>query len=154
MSAYFFDSSGLVKRYSKETGTAWVVDLFKPAGVARIYVARVTYVEVVSALARKARGGKISGSAETKAVGRLRRAFQGKFRSVEITKTLIDVAADSARRHKLRGYDAVQLAAALQVQRRRAALNLSPLIFVSADNDLNAAAAAENLAVENPNNYP
>jgi len=154
MSAYFFDSSGLVKRYSKETGTAWVVGLFKPVKAVRVYVARITYVEVISALARKERDGKISSPAEIKALGRFRRAFHGKFRPVEITGSLIDAAADLARRHKLRGYDAVQLAAALQVHRRRASLNLSPLIFVSADNDLNAAATVEGLTVENPNNYP
>ncbi|WP_341738031.1 hypothetical protein [Microcoleus sp. CAWBG640] len=33
-------------------------------------------------------------------------------------------------------------------------LRLSDVTFVSADNELNAAAAREGLIVENPNNYP
>ena len=31
--------------------------------------------------------------------------------------------------------------------------NLPPIIFVSADNELNAAATSEGLTIENPNNY-
>ncbi len=31
MSAYFFDSSALVKSYATETGTAWVTVLLDPA---------------------------------------------------------------------------------------------------------------------------
>lgn len=154
MPTYFFDSSSLVKRYSKETGTAWVINIFKPIRANRIYAARITFVEVISALARKARGGQINSSAEIKAVGRFRRAFHGKFRSVEVSVNLTEHAAQLARKHFLRGYDAVQLAAALEVHQERNSLGLSPLTFVCADDKLNDAAKAEGLAVENPNNYP
>ncbi len=51
--------------------------------------------------------------------------------------------------HVLRAYDAVQLAAALDILRQDAAL-----ILVSADADLNAAASAEGLPVEDPNLHP
>jgi uncharacterized protein len=54
----------------------------------------------------------------------------------------------------LRGYDAVQLAAALTTNDERISRGLLPLIFVSADTELNDAAQAEGLAIENPNNYP
>lgn len=154
MSAYFFDSSSLVKRYSKETGTTWIISIFKPNKDNRIYVARITFVEVISALSRKARGGQIDSSSEIKAVGRFRRAFHGKFRPVEISPNLTEHAAQLVRKHFLRGYDAVQLAAALQIYQKRNSLGLSPLTFVCADNKLNDAAKAEGLAVENPNNYP
>ena len=50
---------------------------------------------------------------------------------------------------QLRGYDAVQLAAALEVR-----LQVPLLILVSGDGDLNTAATAEGLPVENPNTYP
>ena len=59
-----------------------------------------------------------------------------------------------ATKHALRGYDAVQLAAALEANDERIADDLAPLILVSADDDLNTAAEAEGLKVENPNNYP
>jgi len=54
----------------------------------------------------------------------------------------------------LRGYDAVQLAAALEANDERLANALTPLTLVSADTELNTAAQAEGLNVENPNNYP
>ena len=154
MPTYFFDSSSLVKRYSKEAGTAWIIDIFKPIPANRVYVVRITFVEVISALSRKMRGGQINSSAEIKAVGRFRRAFHGKFRPVEISVNLTEHAARLARKHFLRGYDAIQLAAALEVHRARTSIGLSPLIFVCADDKLNDAAKAEGLTVENPNNYP
>ena len=59
-----------------------------------------------------------------------------------------------ADKYELRGYDAVQLAAAVEIEKRIKLIGNSPLIFVSADNELNNAEIAEGLAVENPNNYP
>jgi hypothetical protein len=53
--------------------------------------------------------------------------------------------------HKLRGYDAVQLATALISNGILTATGLSQLTFVAADDDLVAAARAEGLAAENPN---
>jgi hypothetical protein len=48
----------------------------------------------------------------------------------------------------------VQLAAALLTNRDFVVSGRAPLIFVSADNDLLAAAQAEGLAIENPLNHP
>jgi predicted nucleic acid-binding protein len=59
-----------------------------------------------------------------------------------------------ATKHALRGYDAVQLAAALEANDERIANELTPLTLVSADDELNTAAQAEGLTVENPNAYP
>ena len=52
------------------------------------------------------------------------------------------------QQHRLRAYDAVQLATAIA-----AAAVLPGLAFVAADNDLLDAAQAEGLTAENPNNY-
>jgi hypothetical protein len=59
---------------------------------------------------------------------------------------------DLAERHALRGYDAIQLGAALAVNDGCRATGLS-LTIICADDELNAA-AAEGLAVENPNRHP
>ncbi len=59
-----------------------------------------------------------------------------------------------AERYGLRGFDAVQLAAALQVQAERIASGVPGVTFVSADQALNAAAVAEGLAVDDPNLHP
>jgi uncharacterized protein len=61
---------------------------------------------------------------------------------------------DLAERHGLRGYDAVQLASAITIKDVQAALGLPISVFVSADKRLNAAASAEGLIVENPNDHP
>jgi hypothetical protein len=58
-----------------------------------------------------------------------------------------------AKKYGLRGYDAIQLAAALQTQEMRARSSLSALLFLSADKELNTAAVNEGLRVENPNEY-
>jgi len=42
----------------------------------------------------------------------------------------------------------------VEVVRLKVDFNSSTFTFVSADNELNSAAQAENLTVENPNNYP
>jgi hypothetical protein len=47
----------------------------------------------------------------------------------------------------------VQLAAAMEVHTRGDTLGLLVLTLVSADDDLNNAATAEGLAVENPNRH-
>jgi len=60
----------------------------------------------------------------------------------------------TARKHRLRAYDAVQLTAALEVDRRNQDAGCGPVTLVSAYQDLNAAAAAEGLAVENANLHP
>ena len=56
-----------------------------------------------------------------------------------------------AETYALRGYDAVQLSAAVEVHVRGDTLGLPVLTLVSADEDLNVAATAQGLAVENPN---
>jgi hypothetical protein len=87
-------------------------------------------------------------------VNRFRRVFKDKFFTTEIDSNLLEEASVLAEKYALRGYDAVQLAAALFVQNRRGRIGATSLIFVSADNALNQAAQAEGLTVDNPNNYP
>lgn len=53
MAAYFFDSSALAKRFIRETGTAFVLSLWRPSAHHAIYAARLTEVEVCAALARR-----------------------------------------------------------------------------------------------------
>jgi len=70
---------------------------------------------------------------------------------VEIDQTLVDLAVDLTQRHKLRGYDAVQLAAALTLHGLLTQAAVVPLMFVAADDDLLEAARGEGLATDNPN---
>ena len=153
MAAYFFDTSALVKRYATETGTAWVTALLDPATRNRIFVARITGAEVISAIMRKKRGLKISEPDANTAAALFRLDFAGRFRVVEITSTLIESAMVLAETHALRGYDAVQLAAALHTQARRRARGLPDISLITADGDLLSAGVAEGLATDDPNNH-
>ena len=53
-----------------------------------------------------------------------------------------------------RAYDAVQLAAAVELNTQRVAAGTGVLTLVSADQELNAAATADGLLVEDPNMHP
>lgn len=69
---------------------------------------------------------------------------------MEITPTLVDAAMRLADIHELRAYDAVQLAAALELNGRWLAAGMGGIILVSADQALNDAALAEGLTVDDP----
>ncbi len=58
-----------------------------------------------------------------------------------------------AERHGLRGYDAVQLAAALTLHEQCLALGLPTLLVVTADQELNAVVLAVGLTVDDPNSH-
>jgi len=153
MSAYFCDSSALVKRYVTEPGTDWVTSTIDPKIDGLVFIARITLVEVASAIFRKERNGHISAEDTIASIIRLESDCDGEFFNVEITEHLIQKAVKLTKTYGLRGYDAVQLAAALQTQEMRKELSLSALLFLSADNELNAAAVNEGLRVENPNEH-
>jgi len=86
-------------------------------------------------------------------VTRFKADFRRLYQIVEITDELVETAMELVERHALRGYDAVQLAAALELQGARVSLSLSPIQFVCADDRLNEAAEEEGLVTENPNQY-
>jgi predicted nucleic acid-binding protein len=146
----FFDSSAVVKRYVNEPGTIWVNNFVNPASGNRIHLARIAGVEVVSAIVRQGRSGALAPGAIAATLLSFRQEFARFYHIVAVTPRLLANAMNLAEKYALRGYDAVQLAAALRANvRLRVAL-----LFVSADGALNNAASAEGLPVENPNNYP
>ena len=67
-----------------------------------------------------------------------------------VDRAVIDRAVELTQAHRLRGYDAVQLAAALVAGDTLASENLPPPVFVASDGDLLVAAQAEALTVEDP----
>jgi uncharacterized protein len=149
VAAYFLDSSTVVKRYAQETGTPWVQALAEPTAGHLLILVRITLAETVAAVARKERGGFITPQAATDALADFQLDFAQQYAIVEVSAGLVAHAASLARTHGLRGYDAVQLAAALETRSR-----VPSLTFLSGDAGLNTAALAEGLAVDNPNNHP
>jgi predicted nucleic acid-binding protein len=151
VAVYFFDSSAIVKRYVKETGTGWVFGITNPAKGDSIYIARITGAEVISAITRRGRSGDISQVDMTRAKADFRNDFARQYRVLEITPALIVRAMSLAENYALRGYDAVQLAAGLETNDRCLLLAIPALTLISADRALNTAATAEGLAVDDPN---
>jgi hypothetical protein len=150
MAEYFLDSSALVKRYVRESGSAWIHALFDAAFDHEMFIAGVTGVEMVAAIARRARGGSISATDATATCRRIRSDLTTDYQVIEMTERLLSRAMTLAETHGLRGYDAVQLAAGCEVNALCVATGLAPVIFVSADRELNAAAAREGLLSEDP----
>jgi predicted nucleic acid-binding protein len=153
MAAHLLDSSAVVKRYVLETGSAWVTALVDPAAGHRTYLAGITGVEVVSAVTRRQRGGSLSPADASLLVAAFRRHLGGPYVVVDLTPAHMARAMDLAEAHALRGYDAVQLAVALDVNAQAAAVG-ETFVFVSADAALLAAARTEGLAVDDPNAHP
>jgi predicted nucleic acid-binding protein len=151
VAVYFCDSSAIVKCYVQEQGSAWMVALLDPTAGHHLYVARIPGVEVIAAIRRRARRGDIATSDMAAALMQFRQDFAGLYHSIEITLALVARAMTLAETHALRGYDAVQLAAAVEVNARGITLGLPVLTLVSADGELNVAATTEGLMVEDPN---
>jgi hypothetical protein len=121
-----------------EVGTAWLTGLFDPATGATTYIVRITAAELISALTRRERAGTLAPSGATPARAQFRTDLAREFQVTEVTAALIAQPIALAEVHARRGYDAVQLAAALDVNARRTSRGLPPLTFVSADTELNA----------------
>lgn len=154
MSLYFLDSSALVKRYVEEVGSAWVRDLTHPLARNQLLIARITWVEVLSALARRQREGNMTPGEVAQVVQTFRYDLDMQYQVGELDRALAMAAGELVTRHPLRAYDAVQLATALRIQTGLARMTSPALIFVSADDRLLAIAQAEGLLTDNPNEHP
>jgi len=97
------------------------------------------------------RGGTIDPADASYAIATFKNDLQNEYNIVEVTETLVNRAITLAETHGLRGYDAVQLAAAYEVNLLCTASGLLPLTFVSADTELTVAATTEGLTVDDPN---
>lgn len=158
MSIYFFDTSALVKRYALEDGRKWVQGLTDPAAPNRIYVARITGAEVIAAIMQNLRKGHTTSADAAKGIADFRFDFANQYQIIEITNAVVARAMALIEAHKLRGYDGVQLAAALELNDAilstgLSAVAASSLTLASADGDINLAAPAEGLNVEDPHTY-
>ena len=154
MAHYYLDSNALVKRYAAERGTAWIENLRDAGSGHTLYIVRVSGAEMVAALFRRARVGSLALSDAQAQTAQFKADLPYDYAIVEVTESLVDTAMTLAERYGLRGYDAVQLAAALELRVALGASGLPALTFVCADADLNTAATAEGLPVDNPNARP
>jgi len=150
LTTFFIDTSAVAKRYLLEAGSTWVRSWIEPGAGHVIVIADLTPVEMFSVLARKRRENTLSASdltiAQTDFLGHVEREYL----SVSLDAPLLTQARILVNLYPLRALDATQLAAAL----RFTTMLGEPITFVSADNNLLAAAAAEGFATDNPLLHP
>ncbi|MEG4071050.1 type II toxin-antitoxin system VapC family toxin [Microcoleus sp. Pol14C2] len=150
---YFLDSSALIKRYVVEIGSPWIKTLTDSQTGNSLLVVRITWVEVLSAFARRQREGGITAAEVAALIAKFRSEFNSRYRVIEVDLALVERAGQLIVQYPLRAYDAVQLASALRVQSVLTSMPETQLIFVSADNRLLDIAQSAGLAIDNPNNY-
>src|SRR5436309_1337199 len=143
MADYYADSSVLVKRHVHERGDAWFQALADPAAGNVIVTARVSMVEVYSALNRRLREAHLNISDYTQIAADFAAVCAAEYEIMELTVAVVDQARRLLERHPLRAYDAIQLASALIANAALQAAGFAPLIFLAADGRLLDAAQAE-----------
>lgn len=114
MSHFYLDASAVVKRYSPETGSAWIKTMTDPTAKHTIILGEITLAEVAAALAAKHRApGGITQKERESVLALFLHHCDTEYDLIAISRSTIDGAVSLTQQHKLRGYDAVQLATAL-----------------------------------------
>jgi uncharacterized protein len=109
----YLDASALVKRYLDERGSRETIALTGDSELNATSI--VSRAEVAAALAKAARTGLVTEDRARKAQRSFARDWPDLIR-VPVTQALVERAEGLAWDHRLRGYDAVQLASALTWQ--------------------------------------
>ena len=148
---YYLDTSAMLKQYVDEPGSVWL--RAQVSSATSLVSSQLLVVEAVSAFNRRVREGSLSSTEYQRVCDVFREDCRTVYQIVPPTTAIVDLACVLLERHPLRGYDAMHLATALTVQQALQRRDLPALTFLCADDRLNAAATAEDLAVDNPNNH-
>ena len=152
MVAYYLDTSAILKEYVNESGSAWVQKTMA-LSLAVITTTQLTLAEVTSALSRRVREGTVTAPDYARLIGRFRDDCRSGYQLVAVNMPILRYASELLERHPLRAYDAIHLATALTAHRSLLNAHLPGFIFLCADDRLLNAAAAEGLAIDNPNSH-
>ena len=146
--AAFVDSSGLLKLYVSESGSAWMDAVVVPQG---IIISAITFTEVGSSLSRRVRDGTLTARLARVAWAEFRRESRS-FLKIPVPLSTLRAAAHRTARstEPLRALDAIQLQSALEAAADAQRSRVPVPIFISADERLLRAAAAVGFATDNP----
>lgn len=156
MTYYYVDPSALAKRYLREDGSRQVRSLTSDDNNNVIFVAEISLAEISAVIAanRRAPGG-ISEGMRRRILARFLSDCHQRFDIITTSRPIIDKAVELCQRYRLRGYDAVQLSAAVSVQKTLDAHSSRiDLTFVASDIDLLNAARIELRQTVEPRNLP
>ena len=153
MITYYLDASAISKRYLRERGSRWVIGLMSAPAVNHFTSIELVTVEVICALTRAHRERRISSGYRERLIALALADSRTDIGLMAVSQAILDLATQLATRHPLRAYDAIHLATMLDWTNELTQAGLPAPIFVSADANLLAAARAEGLAAENPNEH-
>jgi predicted nucleic acid-binding protein len=136
----YLDASALVKRYIRESGSREVEGLIARAGA--VGTSQVSRAQVAAALARAVRMDYLRRD-DAGAALQVFRAHWPRLARIQVTEPLVARADALAWDYGLRGYEAVQLAAALYWQESLG----EPVTLATFDRELWRAGQAAGLAV-------
>jgi hypothetical protein len=149
MTAYFIDTSALVKRYHPEAGTPAIDRVFAERD-ADILISRVALVEIVSAFALKVRSGAITAMQFEQYRRQVHRDVR--HRTIRVARIAVrhfqladELLCRHGRSQRLRTLDALQLAVAIDLNSQGLAVTL-----LCADDVVCVLAKVEGVSVLNP----
>ena len=134
----YLDTSALLKKYFRETGSDEVITRWKDA--TGIVTSSVAYAEALASIHRKKRDLKFNNDIFKKIIHLFRRDWNSLIR-VEVTDELNDWIDKMVSHYPLRGFDAIHLASALIVHDRLP----EEFLFACYDNKLLQAAQSAGL---------
>lgn len=142
----YFDTSVLVKRYVKETGSENLSNLLTNPRGAVFLISRLVPVEVVSAITMRSRKGDFDSKTASDMIRDMRIDNSSDFQIDEVSQPVLSKAEELILAYALKPADAIHLATALNFS-----VYISKRItFACADNDLSLAAGKEGLVLWNP----
>jgi predicted nucleic acid-binding protein len=150
MTAYFLDSSALVKRYVAEIGTIWARAITAPSAGHTILIAQIAPIETVSALMRRKRDRSLPNRTAQAARVLVDRHTSREYKVINLSHEVSQTAENLLDKYPLRASDAIQLGAALEANTKLLVSGLPPLTFVCADMRLNTVAVSEGLPTHVP----
>ncbi|MBM4277034.1 MAG: type II toxin-antitoxin system VapC family toxin [Deltaproteobacteria bacterium] len=142
----YFDTSALAKNYVWEDGSSVVARLLleNPDNT----TSKLTYAEILSAMARRMRNGDLSKSKMKEVVEKFEDDWKGLL-IVDLHDDLLPIAKRVIERHQLRAADSIHLASAVWLKTTLK----ENVTFISADLNLLKAAKVERLSPINPQEH-
>lgn len=147
----FFDTSGLIKRYSPEPGADLVDEIFKLTPIKLMACSHLGILEVISILIRQKNDKRLPRPEFEQAMAEFEAeaANNPEFIKTSVTDSLLQSAIPFLAQHNLNSSDTIILLSALKWRQQLQQAG-EDLIFCVTDKRLARAAIAEGLTVFNP----
>lgn len=147
----YFDASALIKRYSSETGTPLINEIFHSLPVSRMTCSTMGILEIISILTRKRNDGRLNQTLFDQSMIEFRNEIidNEAFLTTPVNDAVLLSSLDLIRKHNLNATDAIILWSAIELQQVLQLQN-DELVLLTSDRRLVRAAQAESVIVFDP----